>query len=385
MPSRRFRALAACAAPLLLARVLQADDELEYRHAVYAEENGRMTIVTDSALLQQDLGTDTRIQFTGTEDAVAGASPTGVPFDVAQEVHANWIQTLHNRRKAWGADLIQQAGRVSLDAAFDYSREDDYTSYGGSFNTVTDFNAKNTSLLAGVAVNDDSVQAPLLGGIWTRRHKGSADLGLTQVIDPQTSVTVTLTWTRMTGFLDDQYKEVEKAIALFPGIPPLVEFFPENRPNLRDKGTVFAELNHAVTAWHGALDASYRYYRDTFGIGANTFEVAWLQHIGRRLILTPSARLYEQSAASFYYYHLDGTSIVPVVRPTGTGEFYSSDYRLSGLQTRDYGLKGVFQATSWLELDLAYDNYKMWGADRITPEFYYPHAHITTAGVKVTW
>jgi hypothetical protein len=366
-------------------RPCRADDLFEYKHAVYAESDGRMKIVTQSALVQAGLGQDTQLKFTGTDDAIAGATPTGVPIDVAEAVGANWIQSLHDHRKAWSADAIRQQGSVQVDAGFAYSREHDYTSYGWSVNTLTDFNRKNTTLLAGVAGTEDDVEEPLFGNLWTRKHSGSAALGVTQLLSPQTTITLNLTWERMTGYLSDQYKIVEKAVPILPGIPPLVEFFAENRPNFRDKGTAYVEVNHAVRSLNGALDASFRYYRDTYGVAAGTAEVAWLQHIGRYLILTPSFRLHRQGAADFYHYRLDDTAIMPVAHPRGTGTFYSSDYRLSRMETRDYGIKAVVQPTRWLELDAAFDEYTLRGRDGITPQILYPLARITTLGAQISW
>jgi hypothetical protein len=71
-----------------------------------------------------------------------------------------------------------------------------------------------------------------------KRHSYSAILGVTQLIDPRTFVTVNVTWGRDVGYLSDQYKFVEKDVELVPGsFFPLV--FHENRPDERNSGDVF--------------------------------------------------------------------------------------------------------------------------------------------------
>jgi hypothetical protein len=67
------------------------------------------------------------------------------------------------------------------------------------------------------------------------------------------------------------------------------------------------------------------------------------------------------------------------------GPFYSSDFRLSSMDTYSYGLTAVWKASSWMQVDLAYEQYDMYGRDGVTPQSAYPRAGITTAGVKFIW
>jgi hypothetical protein len=165
----------------------------------------------------------------------------------------------------------------------------------------------------------------------------------------------------------------------------LEESFGENSPNQRQSGTLFTSVNHAFPKLGGAIEGSYRLYSDTYGIIAHTFEVSWLQHVGSRLILEPLARFYQQSAARFYYYDLDSTSIVPVHTPMGTGPYYTSDFRLSAERDDTYGLKATVKVTERLQIVAAYERFAMYGRDGITPASAYPRAGISTVGVKFSW
>jgi hypothetical protein len=166
----------------------------------------------------------------------------------------------------------------------------------------------------------------------------------------------------------------------------LDEAFGENSPNLRDKGTLFASINHAFPEVKGAVEASYRFYEDSFGITANTGEVSWIQHVGAHLDVEPMVRVYEQSAAHFYYYDLDDTPIIPVHVPTiGAGPFYSSDFRLSAMDSYAAGLTATWRPTDRMRLDLGYEQYNMYGRDGVTPASAYPRAGISTIGVRYTW
>ena len=191
------------------------------------------------------------------------------------------------------------------------SRESDYVSNGWSLNTVSDFNQKNTTLLLGVAGTEDKIRV-FYQPTRARKHANDLIAGVTQLLSPQTSVTANLSWGRQTGYLADPYKVVEKGVEVIPGVVlPLT--YAENRPGERDKWTLFVSTNRAFPGARAAAEASYRFYHDTYGTNAHTIDTAWFQRIGEKLIFRPGFRFYDQTAASFYRYRLDGTNLVPTV------------------------------------------------------------------------
>ncbi len=381
--SPSFRAFALSALLVWLApRVARAENSVAYKYQDYKEDDGRIAIQTQGTYIEKDLGPDMHLKLSGLIDAITGATPSGQPAPAGSDQVP--LSKIHERRKAWNADFSRQFSRVNVAVGFGNSRESDYVSNGWSLNTLTDFNQKNTTLLAGVAGTEDDVkvffQRPLV-----KKHSNDVILGVTQLLDPRTSVSFNLTWGRTTGFLADPYKLVQKNTEIFPGVSlPLT--FGENRPNERNKYIALAALNRSFPEVRGAVDASYRYYRDTFGAAANTIDVAWFQRLGDHVILRPGVRLYEQSAADFYAYNLDNTKIVPASGgPRPDGPFYSSDFRLSAFRSYTYGLKLIWNITDALALDAAIERYEMHGRDGVTPASAYCSARITTVGLKFSW
>jgi hypothetical protein len=280
--------------------------------------------------------------------------------------------------------MATQFTALKLTAGLANSRESDYISTGVSLTGTFEFNRKNTTLLAGIAGTGDDVRV-FYQSDWARKRTHDLMVGVTQLLDPRTSVTANFSWGRQRGYLSDPYKLVQKDVELLPGFF-LTRTFAENRPGERDKFVVLAALNRAVPVAHGALDAAYRFYRDTFGTAAHTLDLAWFQRLGERLIVKPSARYYRQSAADFYRYRWDGTDVVPTDGPPRPqGPFYSSDYRLSEMQTTTLGLKLVWEATSALHIDASYERYEMRGRDGVTARSAYPRANIWTLGAKFAW
>jgi hypothetical protein len=371
----------------LAPRAARAENSLSYKYESYREMGGRIAVQTRGAVIEQDLGTEMHVKLDGVIDAITGATPSGVPAAAGSDQVD--LSELHpEKRKAWNADFSRQFPGINVSIGLGNSRESDYVSNGWSLNTLTDFNQKNTTLLAGFAGTDDKIK-PIFSSRARRQRKHTNDLivGVTQLLDPRTSVSFDLTWGRASGYLNDQYKVVQKNTELLPGIfLPLT--FSENRPSYREKWIALASCNHSFAEMHGAIDASYRFYRDTNGTTAHTADLAWFQHVGDKLILRPGLRFTSQSAADFYHYSLDSTSITPSPGNTGpnrAGPFYSSDYRLSKLETFNYGLKVIWKFNDRLDLDAALEQYDMRGADRVTPQSAYPRARVITLGGKISW
>jgi len=359
----------------------RAEDSIAYKYETYREADGRIKVETQSGSAEHAFGADTQLKLTGTIDAIAGATPTGEPAPPGSDQVA--MTQMHDRRKAWSGDLLHQFPRIQVDVGLANSRESDYVSTGGSVNTLTDFNQKNTTLLLGLAGTDDDVKV-FYEGIYVKKRTDEAVVGVKQLLSPLTFVTFNLTYGRARGYLGDPYRVIQKSIQIFPGIF-LPRSFPENRPDRREHSVAFASINHAVPPLHGALEASYRFYHDTFGTTSHTLGATWLQKIGERFVLSPSLRYYQQSAADFYRITLDGTSIVPGLLPNPAGPFYSADYRLAKLQTWDYALKAVWKVSEAVQFDAAVEHYEMQGRDGFTLASAFPHAHMVTLGVQVRW
>jgi hypothetical protein len=387
-PSPQIRpALVALCLLLLQPRVARAEDSLTLKAQSWQEDKDRIKVDSQYALIEKDIGADTHVKVMGLIDTIAGATPTGEKPAAGQPVPQ---VKMHERRKAWNFDVNHEFKRVSLGLGYGVSRESDYLSHGWSLNTVTNFNQKNTNLLLGYGGTNDRIMEPKLG--WKdNRHKKGADfiVGVTQLLDPNTSVTANVSYGRSTGYMSDPYKIVSTTMLdLDPGTyytPP------ENRPQEKSKVSVFTGMNRNFESLHGALDSSYRYYHDSFGITSHTVSLEWIQKIGEHVIVQPSLRFARQSASDFYYFSLDRSRIVtsyePILQETGTGKapFYSSDYRLSHMQTINAGLKVVWKITGWLAIDGCYERYLMRGLDHITPQAEYVNANTFTVGMKFTF
>ena len=403
--------LAACLLMLPL-RKSSAEDRADFKFSYYLEDHHRTEAYSPSLLLETDLTPNTILTINSVYDVISGATPTGEPMkrktrEVAgvpaaggQTTQTSYVAVsgasgqvtlvpvttlvpssvgatqptteeygkpylpmteYEDQRLAVNMGLRHRHGEWVVDAGAAYSTESDYHSVAGSLIVSRDLNERMTTLSLGASLTHDSVRDTPTGN-WEEKDSLDGQFQITQVIDARTLLKVSYVAGTSWGYLDDQYKMVlidDKVID-------------EQRPDRRNKQVVYTSLNRFIDPLHGALEASYRFYHDTYGINAHTFGLDWYQNLGPKLILVPGVRYYEQSAADFY-----------ATQFTGNPKAYSSDYRLSKLGSVTYGMKLIWKVSDKFWADLAYERYSMFGRDKETPGITYPEANIVTLGFKV--
>ena len=378
---------------ILQIRTARAEDSLTVKAQSWQEDNHRIRVDSQYGLAEADITPDAHLKVMGLIDTIAGNTPTGeMPAAPGAPVPLGHMKEL---RKAWDSNFAYQFKRVNVAISDGLSREGDYVSNGYSLNTVTNFNQKNTLLLLGWGHTDDRIMETKQLGWTSDRYKTGDDfiIGLTQLISPEMSVTANISYGRSTGFMNDPYKSITAPYD--PRLPPFLwpllgpAGVPENRPRQKEKISVFLGTNRHFERLDGALDGSYRFYSDSFGIVSHTVELKWVQRLGSHFTLEPSIRYYRQCAADFYYTDLISAGIAPAADTTGEtgtgyGPFYSSDYRLSKMETANLGVKLSYIINDHASLDFTYERYLMRGLDHVTPQDAYTNANTLTFGIKIS-
>ena len=418
-PSMHVRAtlMAVCLLVLPLRRSM-AEDRVDFTVGYYMEDENRVDVWTTALLWETDVTPHTIMRLQGVYDVVSGASPTGAPptqktrtvtREVATSVPGSQViagynvvsgptgtpptyvpifatvgaetttttqtevipygkkylpmQEFEDERLGLNWELEHHAGNWIFTGGAAYSEESDYKSVAGTLKVGREFNHKATLLSLGASLGHDQVlRTEEDNAQWEDKDIVEGQVALVHAINPKTLLTLTGTLGSAEGYLNDQYKyaSVDEEIVR------------EQRPDSRDKRIALLMLNRAVDSLHGSAELIYRFYNDSFGVDAQTVGFTWYQKIGKRFILAPSLRYYEQSAADFY-----------AVEFTGAPKIYSSDYRLSKLATLTAGLKLVWKAHDKFTVSLAYDRYSMWGRDGVTSNEAYPDANVFTVGFKL--
>lgn len=337
------------------------DSRIETGFSRYEESGNRMRIDVYQAALMAPLNDHWSLMANGVKDVVSGASPVAVGLD------RNGKRALIMSR----ASIRDVRDEVDLKASYSHgnavysvdagrSSENDYASNFFNVDGRWDLNQKQTTLAAGFGYSSDLVWANLdisptdagrEPGIGGDKQSYQGMLGLTQVIDKNSLFQVNLTYNNSQGYLSDPYKF---ALARFRA--PAGEYFGnlgylrDNRPGQREQfGVLLRYVRHFSELNSAALHLDYRFYADTWGIDAHTFEASWYQPLFDGWQLAPRVRYYSQIAADFYQ---------PVYQKARADGYYSTDYRMAGFGAVSGGVQLSKEFFDRLRLAASFDFYQ---------------------------
>jgi hypothetical protein len=310
--------------------------------------------------------------FTGPSGGTSYTAPAGeIPLD----------DTFKDQRGALDGSLQESLDRITfLNVGGHLSIEHDYASLGLNGGITRDFDRRNTTLGVSVAYNHDIVRpiggAPVPfeampppsaggdgegeeegegGGAGPGKGKDVVDVvaGVTQVLGRNTLVRANYSLNRSSGYLNDPYKllsVVQDPNAAAPGEPAFYVY--EGRPDARSKQAVFGELRRYIAG--SALDLSYRYFWDDWGIKSHTADAFLRLPVGGGQSIEPHFRWYRQSEADFHAFYLVEGRPFP--------SHASADSRLAAFDAYTYGLQYTVPLGVGSDLRVSAEYYTQKGA-----------------------
>ena len=359
----------------------------------YGEDSDRVQDLSLNILARRYFVDDRTLSMGLTVDTLTGATPNGairqgVPQtftrpsgNAAYTIAASELpldDTFKDTRVAVTAGWEQPLGRlwkggIGFSGSFEY----DYTHLGLNGSLARDFNTRNTTVSAGLAIARDTWDpvggtpipfAPMLDVGDTGNKTGSetkdvidAVLGVTQVISRNLLVQLNYSFSNSSGYLTDPYK----VLSLVDGITgdtitrvpapgaagPSHEFRFERRPDDRTKHSLYGQAKYYMGG--KVLDASYRYMTDDWNIDSHTLDLRLRWPLGARSFVEPHLRFYTQSEADFYTVSLvDGVELPA---------YASSDYRLGNFDAVTAGLKYGWTTRGGAEMSVRAELYQQRG------------------------
>ena len=289
-------------------------------------------------------------------DTITGSSgsymilPGTLPVDAGFKDHREAVDI--------GATLPVADGlKLSMGGSVSY--ETDYRSFSGRVSLAKELNQKNTTLSLGFNFERDTSQPftgvpKALSGmgdfiIGNARSKRIYSLvaGVTQVIRPNWLVQLNYSYGHNVGYQTDPYK----IVTLVDSFGDPFTYIYEKRPDRRNRQSVY--LGSKLALGSLVTDASARYYHDSWGINALTFEVSEHVPIGRQFYVAPLARWYHQTAADFFRPYL----LLDEPMPTAV----SADSRLGRFGAWTAGIKAGAHVSSGIEVYVAGERYWQYG------------------------
>ena len=372
--------LATCSLLQMTGTATQAADSdwnVDTAFLYYGESDGRVQAAEPAIHVGHKLNDDDRIDLRLVVDVLTGATPNGAhATSVAQTFttpsgngsyttnagETPLDSTFHDTRAALGADWTIALDRESkIILGLNVSGEYDYFSLGLSTTYARDFNNRNTTLTAGIAYNNDTINPvggvpieldPMVAQGFTLNRRGSSEtktlsdfiIGVTQVIDRKTIMQLNYTYGMTDGYQNDPYKLLS-VIDPTTGLPATASaaaagdlpYVYESRPDSRQRNSLY--FNTARTLTEDVIHFSYRYYWDDWGITSHTLDLKYRYEL-KNSYLQPHLRYYSQDAADFYIHDLKlGSDVDATTGEVISRQYASNDYRLAKSVTTTVGLK----------------------------------------------
>lgn len=313
--------LAALALPGLMPQTAQAENAPEHgslglKYLRYQDSQPglkRVGVNAYSTELLLPLGTQWSVEASAVNDAVSGASPR-------YYTTVSGASKMNDNRTAADAKLTHYRERSAFGLSVSHSAEHDYVSNAVGADASFSSDDHNTTVNVGAGLSRDKINSTNNVAQNERKRGQELLLGVTQALTRTDLLQVNLSYAWGKGYYSDPYK------------------LQDNRPGERRQTVLLARWNHHFEDWGATLRSSYRFYRDDWGVRAQTMGAEWVQPLGDTFTLTPGLRYYTQSAANFYFD--PGGSLGPDMPPLlPTGTLQTADQRLAAFGGLTVGMK----------------------------------------------
>ena len=296
----------------------------------------RIKVDSPAIYVMAPVGSNWSVEGSAVVDTVSGATPRW-------QSTISTASTMHEERKAGDVKVTRYFDRSSYSIGASHSREHDYVSTAVSLEGSWSSEDNNTTLNLGIGGASDRIN-PVNGGQANvaNETKKTVELmaGVTQALTPSDLAQLNVTFSHGTGYFSDPYKTLD------------------NRPRQRNQGAVLARWNHHFDDDRSTLRLGYRFYRDSYRINAHTVQLEWVKPVTSWFVLTPIARYYAQSSASFYVDSQTDPAGFPIFPDVAPGQLVSGDQRLSAFGAITLGVKAEVRIGPLWTVDGKFEGYE---------------------------
>lgn len=252
------------------------EDKAEAMYHLY--DGGGVTAQGPALLVRKSLADKVSLSASYYLDAVSNASidvvTTASPFK--------------ENRNAFtvGADYVVRDALLSISA--ETSKEPDYKANAVTLGVSQEVFGGMTTVSLGYTKGSDDVGKKDEGFFDYAKH-WQYRLGLTQILTPRLIASLNFEADADDGYLGNPYR----AARVFGAAVP--ERNPRTRSSRAIKLSVIGDLGS-----RNSVRGEYRYFWDTWGIKAHTFDAVYSRHFGDQWLADATLRYYTQDKALFY-------------------------------------------------------------------------------------
>jgi hypothetical protein len=281
-------------ATLLLFRAGSAgvlpDDRADLFYSKYS--GGGMDITGTSVLVRKKITEDFALEANYFVDKVSGAS-----VDVLSNA-----SVIKDERKQKSGTLEYVHDKTTYNLSYINSVERDYISNTTHFSLSQDMFGDLTTLTLGfsrsrdaVGENNGTADKPVIAWLGHADSR-SYDAGLSQILTKNLIAGLNLEVITDAGYLANPYRSIRFYDSTNPkGYSLASQVYPDTRTSTAVQGQAKYYL-----PYRAAVTGSYRYFRDTWGVTGNTYELDYTHPIRDVWIFEGRLRYYKQGHATFY-------------------------------------------------------------------------------------
>lgn len=323
--------------PLALALVVAmqqraaAENDFVAKTQVYTDSD-HTTVVSPLVRIAKDVWRGGTLGASFIADVVTSASV---------DVVTNATKRMTDFRKEATGSIAQTFADTTLNGAYIFSSENDYTSHNLSLGASQDLLQRNTTLALNYALSLNDVGRSGDPNFHKSLQVHTLDASWTQVLSPKMLLQAAYTFEYADGYQASPYRFVRvdqidmTSMGCQGGSLPESCYAPqfkvaETDPDQRFRNAFVLALKRHLFQ-DSALQVDYRFYVDNWGVMSHTAEAVYLVDFNW-VTLRFRERFYFQNAASFFQSHY--TDLQP---------FMTADRELSTFFSNLAGVKAVFK------------------------------------------
>ncbi len=251
----------------------------------HSYDGGGSEISGPSILVRKKFGEHISTTYNYYVDNVSSAS-----IDVVSTASA---YTEIRKENSLSLDFLNDKTLMSL--SYNNSEENDYEATTISLNFSQDFFGDLSTLSMGYSQGANVVgrngDPNFAEDVVTRNYR----LSLSQIISKNFIMSFALDTMTDEGFLNNPYRSVRYLDTSPLGYAYQLEKYPKTRTS-----NAFAIRGRYYLPQRAALHGGYRFFTDTWGINANTFDIGYTMPYEEDWIIEYNYRYYDQTRADFY-------------------------------------------------------------------------------------
>ncbi|MBL8266155.1 DUF3570 domain-containing protein [Steroidobacter sp.] len=282
---RSAAAAALLVLPLAASAGVLPDDRADALYHRY--EGGGVTIQGPSVLVRKKLAEKYAVSANYYQDMITSASI---------DVEVSGASEYKEERDQYSLGFEYLRGKTTYNLGYTSSEENDYEAQTASFGLSQDLFGDLTTISMGFSRGKDKVRNSTDPGFERDIDRWSYRVGVSQILTKSFIGTLNFEVITDEGFLNNPYRSYRY---INPNDTRLFVLEQELYPRTRTSNAVAINGRYFLP-YRAAVYGGYRFFTDTWGIVADTFEVGYVHPIKPQWTLEARVRYYKQDNADFY-------------------------------------------------------------------------------------